>query len=254
MKIVEEEQIDIILPTSGFDIIPYSKNKEMLARKNVVVAMSDYEVIETCLNKRHFYNKLKSNFSIPYTTDDAAKIDTFPCIAKPILGKGSKNVFICHSKSELEEILSKHNDLIIQEYLPGKEYTIDVLSDLEGNPLVAVPRERIEVKAGISVKGRIVMDKTIQAECLRMAGHLRIKGPSCMQMKCDTQGVPKITEVNPRLGGGTIMATYAGVNFPELIIKIVNAEKIEIPKLQEITMVRYYEEVILSEKGEVIKS
>ena len=253
MKIVEEEQIDIILPTSGFDIIPYSKNKEMLARKNVVVAMSDYEVIETCLNKLNFYHKLKSKFNLPYTTDDPARINAFPCIAKPILGKGSKNVFTCHDKKELEEVLSKHNNLLIQEYLPGKEYTIDVLSDLEGNPLVAVPRERIEVKAGISVKGRIVMDKTIQAECLRMAGHLRIKGPACMQMKCDTQGVPKITEVNPRLGGGTIMTAYAGVNFPELIIKIVNAEKIEIPKLQEITMVRYYEEVILSEKGEVIK-
>ena len=38
------------------------------------------------------------------------------------------------------------------------------------------------------------------------------------------EGVPKLTEVNPRMGGGTIMATYAGVNFPELIIKIVNDE------------------------------
>jgi len=144
--------------------------------------------------------------------------------------------------------------MIIQEYLPGKEYTIDVLSDLEGNPLVAVPRERIEVKAGISVKGRIVIDKTIQAECLRMAGHLRIKGPSCIQMKRDGEEVPKIVEVNPRMGGSTILTTYAGVNFPELIIKMANTEKIEIPKLHEITMVRYYEEVILNEKGRVITS
>ena len=47
--------------------------------------------------------------------------------------------------------------MIIQEYLPGKEYTVDVLSDLDGNSLLAIPRERIEVKAGISSKGKITL-------------------------------------------------------------------------------------------------
>lgn len=143
--------------------------------------------------------------------------------------------------------------MLIQEYLPSKEYTIDVLSDLDGNALIAIPRERVEVKAGISFKGKIILDRAIQEECLRIAEYLRIKGPSCMQMKCDKKGEPKLTEVNPRMGGGTIMATYAGLNFPELIIKIANGEKIEIPEIKEITMVRYYEEVILDEKGKVMR-
>jgi carbamoyl-phosphate synthase large subunit len=72
-------------------------------------------------------------------------------------------------------------------------------------------------------------------------------------MKCDAEGVPKMMEVNPRMGGGTIMTTYAGVNFPELIIKMVNNEKIEIPAIKEITMVRYYEEVILDENNKVVR-
>lgn len=249
MKIMEEEQVEIILPTSGFDIIPYSKNKRMLGRKNIIVAMSDYEVIENCLNKLDFYHKLKSKFNLPYTTDDPARINTFPCIAKPILGKGSKNIFTCHDKKELKEVLSKHNNLLIQEYLPGKEYTVDVLSDLNGIPLVAVPRERIEVRAGISVKSRIVLDKVMQEECLRVVEFLGIKGPSCIQMKCDKEGVPKIIEVNPRLGGATIMTTYAGVNFPELTIKMATGNKVDVPKIREITMLRYYEEVILDEKS-----
>lgn len=44
-----------------------------------------------------------------------------------------------------------------------------------------------------------------------------------------------------------------GVNLPELIVKIVNNEKIEIPGIKEITMLRYYEEVILDEKGKVMR-
>lgn len=253
LKIIENEQIGIILPTSGFDIVPYSKNKKVLESECVIPVMSDYEVMETCLNKEKFYYKLKEKFDLPYTTTDLSKIDIFPCIVKPIFGKGSKNVFICRDENELEMILSRYNGMIIQEYLPEKEYTIDVLSDLDGRALLAIPRERIEVKAGISFKGKIILDETIQEECLRIAEYLRIKGPSCMQMKCDKEGVPKLTEVNPRMGGGTIMTTYAGINFPELIIKMVNDGKIEIPEIKEITMVRYYEEVILDEKGKVVR-
>lgn len=253
IKIMEKEQIDIILPTSGFDIIPYSKNKGVLESRGVISVMSDYEVIETCLNKEKFYYVLKDKFDLPYTTTNSSMIDTFPCIAKPIFGKGSKNVFICHDGNELERILSGYNDMIIQEFLPGKEYTIDVLADMDGTALLAIPRERIEVKAGISFKGKIILDKTIQEECLNITEYLRIKGPSCMQMKCDKEGVPKITEVNPRMGGGTIMATYAGINFPELIINMVNDDTIEVPEIKEITMIRYYEEVILNEKGKAVR-
>jgi len=253
MGIIEKEQIKIILPTSGFDIVPYSKNKKVLENNGVISVISDYKVIETCLNKEKFYYKLKDKFDLPYTTTNPSEIDTFPCIVKPIFGKGSRNIFICHDENELRMILSRYNDMLIQEYLPGKEYTIDVLSDLDGNALIAIPRERVEVKAGISFKGKIILDRAIQEECLRIAEYLRIKGPSCMQMKCDKKGEPKLTEVNPRMGGGTIMATYAGVNFPELIIKIANGEKIEIPEIKEITMVRYYEEVILDEKGKVMR-
>lgn len=252
MKIIEKEQINIILSTSGFDIIPYSKNKKALEEKGIIVAMSDYEVIEDCLDKLKFYHKLKDKFNLPYTTTNPSRVNAFPCIVKPIWGKGSTNVFFCHSEKELEEILSKYDDMIIQEYLPGKEYSIDVLSDLEGNPLVAIPRERIEVRAGVSFKGQVVLDKVIQEECLQVTKFLGIKGPSCIQMKRDREGVPKIVEVNPRMGGSTILTTYAGVNFPELIIKIANAEKIEIPKVREMTMVRYYEEVILDETGELV--
>ena len=253
MKIIEKEQVKIILPTSGFDIVPYSKNKKVLENDGVISIISDYEVIETCFNKEKFYYKLKDKFDLPYTTTNPSKIDTFPCIVKPIFGKGSKNVFICHDENDLGMILSRYNDMLIQKYLPGKEYTIDVLSDLDENALLAIPRERVEVKAGISFKGKIILDKAIQEDCLCIAGYLGIKGPSCMQMKCDSEGVPKIIEVNPRMGGGTIMTTYAGVNFPELIVKIVNDEKIEIPEIKEITMLRYYEEVILDEKGKVMR-
>ncbi len=253
MKIIEKEGVDVILPTSGFDIVPYAKNTKALMEDGIIPVVCDYDALERCLDKEKFYYALRDKFDLPYTTREPSDIDAFPCIVKPIRGKGSQNVFICNNRNELDSILSKYEDMLIQEYLPGKEYTIDVLSDLDGHPMVAVPRERVDVKAGISFKGKIVLDESIQNICLRVAESLEIKGPSCMQMKHAADNRPKITEVNPRMGGGTILATYAGINFPKIIMKLLNGDKFEIPEIKEVTMMRYYEEVILDREGNVIR-
>ena len=252
LDIIKKERLDVVLPTSGFDIIPYSKHKTVFEQEGVTVAMSDYEVIDTCLDKKRFYGRLKGRFDLPFTATHKSESVMYPCIVKPVFGKGSKDVFFCGNESDLDEKMKVHQNMLIQEYLPGREFTIDVLSDLDKRAIVAVPRERIEVKAGISFKGKIVLDTGIQNECVEVAEYLGIRGPSCMQMKCDCNGVPKIVEVNPRMGGGTIMATYAGINFPDLVLKLANDEQFQVPDIKDITMLRFYEEVILDACGAVI--
>jgi len=251
-RIIREENIGIILPTSGFDIVPYSKHKKNFGKKGITVAMSDHDTIRICLNKLKLYYKLKDEFNMPFTTTPDMWTSSFPCIVKPIHGKGSRDVFVCYNYSDIEKILFNHKNMLAQEYLPGTEYTVDVLSDLEGNSLVAIPRERIEIRSGVSYKGRIVPNKTIEEVCLRLTEFLGIKGPSCVQVKYSCNGIPKIVEINPRIGGGTILTTYAGVNIPELVVKLSRGERIEIPKVAKVTMLRYYNEVILSGEDEPV--
>jgi len=137
--------------------------------------------------------------------------------------------------------------MLVCEYLPGKEYTIDVLSDLDGKAICAIPRERIETKAGISFKGRVERNKEIGDTCMSLAEYLGLKGPSCIQMKEDKEGNLKFIEANPRMGGGTIMATLAGVNIPHLILKLYDGEVLmeQDLKFKDITVLRYYEEIAL---------
>lgn len=248
LKILHENKVKIILPTSGFDILPYSQNKERLRDLGVVPVMSDADTIRSCTDKLRFYNLLKNHFELPFTSSDPSEIDDFPCIVKPIHGKGSRDVFLCKSRQELVQITSKYKEMLIQEYLPGTEYTIDVMSDLDGQALFAIPRERIEVKSGICSKGRVVNNKELIRRSMDLANHLRLIGPSCVQMKLDYEGHPKIVEVNPRMGGATIMATYAGANFPKICIDLVKGEKIVLPTIHEISVVRYYDEIVLDDE------
>jgi carbamoyl-phosphate synthase large subunit len=228
-KVIEKENIDLILPTSD-DVIPISMMKKIYF-KDINLFMSDYHSIATCHNKMLFYKKCSEDFRLPYTTDKF-----IPVFTKPITGKGSVGIELIDRKEE---------GYIYQDYLPGKEYTIDVLCDMNSNVLSVIPRVRLQTKAGISTKGRIVRDDFIESECKKICEFLELKGAVCIQMKENEDGDPLFIEINPRFGGGTYFTTLAGVNFVKIILELVEGREVKVPEPKEITVLRYFEEVII---------
>jgi len=248
-KIIKDNNISLILP-SGPEIVQISYRKKLFESMGVRVFMSDYESIQLCRDKFIFYKKCKNKFLLPktslYYSDRVIEWFTncidFPLFAKPRMELGgSKGAMICKNFYTLEEDC----EYIYQEILPGQEYTIDVLCDMESNPLVVIPRKRLQIKAGISSKGEIIKNGFIEKACFDMCKFLKLKGPVCLQMKEDIDGTPKFIEVNPRFGGGTYFTTLAGVNFCKLIIDMVNGKELVIPEPKLIKILRYYEEVII---------
>lgn len=245
MQIISKHKITILMPSSGYDIYPYSKVKNELLKDGIVAVVSDTKTLQICRDKFLTYKSLLDKFDLPFTTVEPEKIREFPLIAKPRYGKGSRDILKINDEKDLNYVLAKYDDLVFQEYLPGTEYTIDVLSDLNQKPLVAVPRVRLQTKAGISTKGKIIHDERIEDLCKSIAGYLKINGPCCIQMKESQGGILKFVEINPRLGGGTIFATLAGINFPSLIVGMVEGKKPIIPAISEITVIRHYEEIVI---------
>ena len=252
LDIVEKHKIEILMPSSGYDIYQYSENKEKLLKLGALPVVSDKKTMERCRDKMQTFSYLSKKFDLPFTTLDYKRTMRFPIIAKPRYGKGSKGIVKIDNEKELKYVQIKKDHLIFQEYLPGTEYTIDVLSDLDCEPIIAVPRIRLETKAGISTMGKIVKDENISDTCKSIAKYLKIRGPCCIQMKESKEGILKIVEINPRLGGGTFFTTLAGANFPAMILDMVNGKKLKIPKISEITIVRYFEEIVV-ENGRVMK-
>src|SRR5207245_8087297 len=116
---------------------------------------------------------------IPIPKIFTKKTVKFPCIIKPSFGSGGTGVSIVNNMHELESHLSKIENPIIQEFVEGTEYSIDVFSDLNGIPLSVVPRIRIQTESGISIKGVTLYDKTLIDYCDKISRKLRLIGPSC---------------------------------------------------------------------------
>ena len=247
-KIIDKYDINVLMPSSGHDMFPFSENKEKLKNNGVIAVVSDRNVLEICRDKILTFEHLNKKFNLPFTTDKKNNISEFPIIAKPRYGKGSRDIIRIDDYEELDYVDSKYSNMIFQEYLPGDEYTIDVLSDMDSNPITSVPRVRLQTRGGISTKGKIVLDKELIEESFRIVRHLNIIGPSCVQVKKDKDNGFKLVEINPRLGGGTIFSTLAGANFPKMIIDMVEGRSIKIPRISEVTILRFFEEIVIDGK------
>jgi carbamoyl-phosphate synthase large subunit len=95
----------------------------------------------------------------------------------------------------------------------------------------------MEIHGSIVWKGKIVFDNTAAEVAAWAVEKLGVTGPAVVQMR-----QYKILEVNPRIGGSSILSVAAGVNIPLLAVKLFLGEKIEVPRPRELTMARYYEE------------
>ncbi|MGA7543238.1 MAG: ATP-grasp domain-containing protein [Nitrososphaeraceae archaeon] len=248
-EIVKKHHVRVLMPSSGYDIYPYSEKREALAKIGATAVVSDRDTLEICRDKLLTYKKMSGKYNLPFTTADPDKVKSFPVIAKPRFGKGSRDVIKVNNEADLRYIAANSANTIFQEFLPGVEYTIDVLSDMNKKPIFAVPRIRLQTKAGISTKGRIIRDADLETTCMNMAREIGIRGPSCIQMKESSEEQLKLIEINSRLGGGTIFSTLAGANIPSMILEMLSGTHIDPPRVSEITVVRYYEEIVI-ENGE----
>ena len=154
---------------------------------------------------------------------------------------GSRGAQRVDTVEQLESVLRQNVDLLIQEFIPGQEYTLDVLADLEGRVLSVVPRERLEVRAGEVSKSRTVYRKDLIEQGKYIVEKLGAIGPVTVQCIDNGQQVYWI-EVNPRFGGGVSLAIQAGVDYPLLLYQMVKKQKLQ-PFLGQynhnLTMLRY---------------
>jgi carbamoyl-phosphate synthase large subunit len=232
--IAERESVEIIIPTVDEDLPIFSRNRSRFTAR---VIISPQETVETCDDKLLLYEKLKDSGISPgfLVTDKREDILNFQknqkIFMKPRVGRGSRGIE-SFEKADLipDEKINKKN--IFCEYLPGKEYTIDAMCDLEGNLLVAIPRIRISTDRGISVHGKTEKNQDLLEKVAFICNTLKFIGHINIQFKLDSHGIPRLVEINPRLSGGFPLTVASGVNTLELLYKLLKGEKINPDNLE----------------------
>src|SRR5213075_2770386 len=126
--------------------------------------------------------------------------------------------------------VQKEEPVMVQRLMGGPEFSIDLLCDLDGRCLNAIPRTMIESRGGESIKGTVVHDDELIELGRRVGEALPVKGPCTIQVFRDPDYGLGITDVNTRFGGAFPAPMYAalsGRTYPELIVRMARGERIE---------------------------
>jgi carbamoyl-phosphate synthase large subunit len=278
LEICRKEGPAILFSWVDPELLPISKAKKQFESLDIKVALANPQAIETGQNKRRCYEFFKNDgitpeFRFAKTSSEfekAAKELGFPknpvCF-KPSVSYGMRGFRILKPSASRGEILFKQKpdsafadfddmmsifreyekksrlpELLVMEYLGGKEYTVDILLE-RGRPVITIPRLRKVTSRGISTVALLEKNTELMQKTEFVAKRLGLDYNANIQFKYGKSG-PKLIEVQPRLAGTTVACVGAGANLPYLGLKIALGEKIQAPQVKWGTvMKRYWEEV-----------
>ena len=274
MEIALANRVNVIIPLVTSELDLFSRSKSLFLSKKINVAVMDYEYLEIVNNKFNLLTQLKTmNIDVPEFLKVKDLVDFefglsqlgYPqnilCF-KPTLGNGSRGFRILDNKIDEMDLLfnQKPNslyyspqkfievvrnrdfpELLLMEYLPGDEYSVDVFFD--GYNEIIVPRKRISMNGGITTDCIIEQNEDVISYCSAIVKGLNIKGVYCIQVKYSFKSKPLILEINPRLQGTVIASVSAGANFPHYLLNFLLRLPTEKPSINwGIRMMRFWEE------------
>lgn len=202
LDIVSSEDIDVVIPALDPILKRFSKARDQFADRGVTVMISDPEILAITQDKWKTYRHLVDTVPVP---ESWIELDDIPegkeYFIKPREGSGSEETHHATSMEELEFYFERVEDPIVQTHLPGKEFTIDCLTDTDGSLLACVPRLRKEITSGISTQVEVVDDKALISLAQHVTNELSFRGPFFIQAKVGEDGVAQVIEIGSRIAG-----------------------------------------------------
>lgn len=244
LDLCREQQIGLVVPLNDLELPVLARARERFLQEGVRVVVSPPEVVTRCFDKWEMARFLDSRgLPVPKTfvlleaVRDTLRRDalTFPVMVKPRWGTASIGLYCPTDETELElayrlarkqiersiiaevSALDPSRCVIIQEFLRGEEYGLDVINDLEGRYVTTLVRRKLGMRAGETDRAVTCHDPELEAlgeRIGRLLGHVG-------NLDCDVIRGPEsfgILDMNPRFGGGYPFVHVAGANLPAALI------------------------------------
>lgn len=281
LDIARREAVDVILPLTTAEIEPLAAARDAF---DATVMVSDADALAVANDKGKLYGFLEdagfdctpSYRRVTTEAEFRAAVEALgypddPVCFKPPVASGMRGFRVLDAENDrlthlleekpdnavttLEDVLpvlcsaETFPELAVMEYLPGDEYSVDLLA-MGDDVGPVIPRERTRTRAGISFEGVVEEEQELIDAATAISEGLGLSYNVNIQFKYDAQGEPKVIEINPRISGTIIMCVGAGVNLPYLAVKHALGEAIPAVDVAWGTrMVRYWQELFRAPDG-----
>lgn len=220
--VCRRERVKLLVPTIDDELTIFAEAVDRFAAMGVRVMVSPPETTNLCDDKYATclaLQELGIDAAESFLPSALPADPRFPLFIKPRVGRGGVSAFPVRNARELAFFVDYVPNPVIQGFLEGPEFTIDLLCDFNGRPLSVVPRERVVVRAGVVDRGRTVAHPALIQLGLKCAGALAFVGAVNIQCRL-VEGRPVVFEINPRFSGGIPLTIAAGADFPRWIVDL----------------------------------
>lgn len=233
LSICQKDKVDCLIPTIDTDLLLLAENKKKFEEIGTKVLVSAFEKVKICRDKNYtadYFHSLglqspRSANSLETYKENCQGKEMFPAFIKPKDGSSSIDAYKADNLKDLQMYAEKIGNYIIQPYISGREYTIDIFCDYEGNPVYITPRERLAVRAGEVLKTKITQDERMIAEMMRLIKNFKPCGQITVQLiRGDITSEDYYIEINPRFGGGAPLSMKAGADSAKAVLRMLNGE------------------------------
>jgi carbamoyl-phosphate synthase large subunit len=250
-----EHDVRLLIPTLDTELPVLAEHRARFESQGTVVAVSGVATIAVAYDKVQTHRWLVGEGFPTVSQCDASDVHTlnwtFPTLVKPVRGSCSIGVAIVNDIEALKHATTG-GDYVAQSIATGNEYTIDTFVGRDGRCLGAIPRRRLEVRAGEVSKGMTVRNSKLESLAREISERLPAAfGPLNVQVFWDEgNGTAQVIEINPRFGGGFPLSFAAGSRQPEMLIALArgSAPGDDDEWRDRLAMLRYDEAIFVPEE------
>ena len=229
-KIVIKYNIKLVIPTNSKEIFYTEKLRNIIKKKTGGFLTGVPINIATIVNdKKKLFNFLKKNkietpqvYSLKNNIDNYKKI-----VIKKRFGQASKGLKIIRNinkknKNISRKIYDKNN--IIQEYLQGDEYGLDILNNFKRKYEGVLVRKKILMKNGETKIAKIIKPEKFTNLSKKISKIIKHVGPIDVDV-IRLKNKNYVIDINPRFGGGYSLSHKAGANIPGFLVSLIKRKK-----------------------------
>ena len=249
--ICSEFDINIMVPFNEDLMIPIARAKEDFRSIGTQLLLAPLSGLKTCLDSWNLAQLRSDTIPLPQTApflqNELPEGWEFPVVLKSRFLDSGSGVHLISTQAVLNRILPDPN-LVLQEYLPGKTYSVEVFANAQGEIKAAVPLQHHANRAGVVEVSRIVRDQKLESLGHTVAHLLGIRFAASVSFKQNRTGEPVLVSVRPNYFAHASLTAAGGVNMPLLCLNAVQGASIEDAacQYQEVAFARYQEIKVLS--------
>lgn len=251
-ELLAELRPDALIPGTDIELPLIARMRESWEKRfGTHVVVCSPEVVAIADDKYLTFQFLrKAGFDAPDSClpgEEEALIERvgFPLIVKPRIGARSVGVHKVRDREELAHAIASVQNPVIQELISTDrdEHTAGAI--VFGGKCLATIVMRRDLRDGNTYRAFVEDHPGLRATVARMAEALGAHGPVNFQFRLDGERV-RVFEINARFSGTTPLRRLAGFNEVQMVLAhLVNGEPIVQPKIEPMTILRYWSELVV---------